>query len=273
MACGDGASAASDAVIGSTIRVDGAPATVIGVADPRVALPAANIGLWVLMDLDVNGTEPFRLGLEVVARMRAGTSMAAATADATRVIQEVAREYPGPHTPAGLRRVRVSFDRPSDSRRHGRRRQADDRAALGGGAVRVVSHVRERRDTRARAFQRAPVGARGSRRAGREPVAVDWRRARRRARCRRWPAAGSDSCLSGAAVSLFKSLAAGGVCRGQWRELECRHRRCRARDDVALRRRRGRLSARWRRRVKTSSRHFATVVRSPRGASRASGAR
>lgn len=92
---------ASDAVIGSTVRVDGAPATVIGVADARVALPAANVGLWSLMSLDVNGTEPFRLGLDVVARVRAGTSMATATTDATRVIQEVAREYPGPHTPPG----------------------------------------------------------------------------------------------------------------------------------------------------------------------------
>jgi putative ABC transport system permease protein len=85
-------------VIGKVVRVDGAPATIVGVADPRMTFPAANVGYWTLMDLDRVGTEPFQLWIELLARTRAGTSFDAAALDASRIVREVARENPGPHS-------------------------------------------------------------------------------------------------------------------------------------------------------------------------------
>jgi putative ABC transport system permease protein len=84
-------------VIGTTVRVDGAPATIIGVADPRIAFPAANVGYFTLMDLDSVGTSPFELGIDVIARLRPGVSLESATNDASLVMQQVAKENPGPH--------------------------------------------------------------------------------------------------------------------------------------------------------------------------------
>jgi len=86
--------------IGTTVRVDGAPATIVGVADPRVTFPAANVDYYTLLDLDPVGTSPFNLGLELLARVRRGVTADAAVKDASRVIQEVSRENPGPHATA-----------------------------------------------------------------------------------------------------------------------------------------------------------------------------
>ncbi len=86
--------------IGTTVRVDGAPATIVGVADPRVTFPSASVDYFTLLDLDPVGTAPFSLGLEMIGRLRTGLSMDAAINDASRVIREVSRENPGPHATA-----------------------------------------------------------------------------------------------------------------------------------------------------------------------------
>ena len=88
---------ARDDVIGATVRIDGAAATIIAVADPRLAFPAANVGFFTLMDLDPIGTSPYELGIDIVARLRPGISLASATSDASSVVQQVAKENPGPH--------------------------------------------------------------------------------------------------------------------------------------------------------------------------------
>jgi putative ABC transport system permease protein len=84
-------------VAGTVVRIDGAPATVIGVADPRVSFPASNVGFFTLMDLDPMGTQPFQLGIDALGRLRGGISVSSAIADASAVMQQVARENPGPH--------------------------------------------------------------------------------------------------------------------------------------------------------------------------------
>ena len=58
-----------DGVIGTSVRVDGAPATIVGVADPRVTFPAGNVDYFTLLDLDPVGTAPFSLGLELIGRV------------------------------------------------------------------------------------------------------------------------------------------------------------------------------------------------------------
>jgi predicted permease len=93
--------AANPAVVGSVVRVDGAPATVIGVADSRIALPTSDVGYWTLMDLDPNGTAPFELGLDILVRLRPGVTLDGATSDASRIVREVAKENPGPHSTPG----------------------------------------------------------------------------------------------------------------------------------------------------------------------------
>ena len=85
-------------VAGTIVRVDGIPATVIGVADARVAFPAADVGYFTLMDLDAVGTAPFELGIDVVGRLRTGVALQTLVNDATHVIQQVAHENPGPHS-------------------------------------------------------------------------------------------------------------------------------------------------------------------------------
>jgi predicted permease len=92
-----GSFGADPSVVGSAVRVDGAPATIVGIAGARVAYPAANVGFFTLLSLDHVGTAPFSLGLDVIARLRPGLSTAAVAKDASRVIQEVSRENPGPH--------------------------------------------------------------------------------------------------------------------------------------------------------------------------------
>lgn len=87
-------------VIGTTVRVDGATATIAGIADPRLTFPSANVGFFTLMDLDPIGTSPYQLGIDVVARLRSGVSLASAISDASGVIQVVAKENPGPHRDA-----------------------------------------------------------------------------------------------------------------------------------------------------------------------------
>jgi hypothetical protein len=121
--------------IGTTVRVDGAPATIVGVADPRVTFPAANVDYYTLLDLDPVGTSPFNLGLELLARVRRGVTADAAVKDASRVIQEVSRENPGPHATACVRFLRLSRRHPTDSRRHRRWRQADARTSHRGGRL------------------------------------------------------------------------------------------------------------------------------------------
>ena len=87
-------------VIGRTVRVDGAPATIIGVADARLAFPSSSVAYFTLMDLDPIGRAPFQLGLEVVGRLRPGVSMEDARRDVTSILRRVARENPGPHRTA-----------------------------------------------------------------------------------------------------------------------------------------------------------------------------
>lgn len=89
--------AADPSVIGRTVRIDGAPATIIAVADPRLVFPSSNVAYFTLMDLDPVGREPYQLGLDVLGRRKPGVSVETARLDATRIMQRVARDNPGPH--------------------------------------------------------------------------------------------------------------------------------------------------------------------------------
>lgn len=88
-------------VVGSTVRIDGQASTIVGVADARLTFPVADAGFWALMDLDANGTQPFNLGLNAIARVRSGVSIRTALDDATFAVREFARENPGPHAAPG----------------------------------------------------------------------------------------------------------------------------------------------------------------------------
>ncbi|MGZ9106077.1 MAG: ABC transporter permease, partial [Rhodoplanes sp.] len=58
--------------IGATIRIDGLSYEVIGVADAATAFPSGDTDLWVPMQLNAVGGQPFDLVADVVARLRPG---------------------------------------------------------------------------------------------------------------------------------------------------------------------------------------------------------
>jgi putative ABC transport system permease protein len=77
-------------VIGQTIRLDGAPATIIAVLPP---LPALG-GLLLPLSLDAQQSERSNRTLFVVARLRSGVSIEAARAEMESIGQALERDFP-----------------------------------------------------------------------------------------------------------------------------------------------------------------------------------
>jgi predicted permease len=85
------------AVLGRKVVVDGRPRTVVGVMPPGFD-PPGHAALWVPMPLDLATLGPDAIrshGLNAVARLRPGATLAEATADLDRVTRELAAVYAG----------------------------------------------------------------------------------------------------------------------------------------------------------------------------------
>lgn len=78
-------------LVGRTIVLDGAPVTVVGILSARGVLPVVDVWVPLAPSLTHDRTDKW---LDVIARMKPASSLAAVRADATAVIGELAREHP-----------------------------------------------------------------------------------------------------------------------------------------------------------------------------------
>src|SRR5205809_2888316 len=86
--------AADPAIVGQTFILDNRPATVVGVLAPDIEIGSlAEIDVWVPLSLDSAVSRDERR-LRVSGRLKPGIGIAQASADAARVAQRLAREYP-----------------------------------------------------------------------------------------------------------------------------------------------------------------------------------
>jgi len=85
---------ASSAVIGTTLTVDGAPATVVGVLPPSFEFPSRDVDLWMPLSHDELTRSRSAHYLDVVGRLAPGVSMAAATDALQTVAARLAVQYP-----------------------------------------------------------------------------------------------------------------------------------------------------------------------------------
>jgi predicted permease len=90
------------AIVGTVANLEGEPFTIVGVLPPGTAFPARSIAAWEPLRLDPAAANPFGRSYDVVARLKPGVTLDAASADLTRTIQAVGRAYPGPHAGSAL---------------------------------------------------------------------------------------------------------------------------------------------------------------------------
>jgi putative ABC transport system permease protein len=72
-------------VVGTTLRLDGVPAEVIGVMPRGFAFPDSSAGLWTPLEIAPERTSPFTL--LAVARLQPGTALAAAEEETTGILR------------------------------------------------------------------------------------------------------------------------------------------------------------------------------------------
>ena len=95
------------AVLGKQVMVDGVLREIVGIMPGsfRDLTPAAE--LWIPMSLDPAHTSPGSFNYKAVARLKPGVSIAAATADLTRVLPRLLDDYPSDIPRAMFEKVRL----------------------------------------------------------------------------------------------------------------------------------------------------------------------
>jgi predicted permease len=90
-------------VIGTTVRLDGQPVTVIGVMPAHFRFPNPDAQLWLPLVLrEADFAERVNNTLEGVARLRPGVTFEQARADLSRIADEIAAAYPQEHPDIGF---------------------------------------------------------------------------------------------------------------------------------------------------------------------------
>jgi putative ABC transport system permease protein len=95
--------AGDPAAIGQTLRLSGDPHTIVGVMPPEFQLPVSHFELWVPMDSAMNrapeqvDNRSLRI-FRTIARLREGTTLAAAQAEVDAVSSRLATAYPDSNT-------------------------------------------------------------------------------------------------------------------------------------------------------------------------------
>ena len=84
-------------IIGRAIRIDGVPATIIGVMPDGFAFPGTH-EVWTSLKIDATGHEPRQgMTIRILGRLAPGASMAEAQAELTRLGQLAAKDSPWTH--------------------------------------------------------------------------------------------------------------------------------------------------------------------------------
>ena len=82
---------ADPGVVGTTLRLDGAPAEIVGVMPRGFAFPDASVGLWTPLEIAPDRTSPFML--LAVARLKPGSGPAAAEKETTGLLRSRAAAH------------------------------------------------------------------------------------------------------------------------------------------------------------------------------------
>jgi putative ABC transport system permease protein len=87
--------AADPTIVGRTVTIDGVAREVVGVMPDAFAFPDDQTALWLPVGIDPARTESATFDLHVVARLRAGVTLDAATADLDELLPHVPEAFPG----------------------------------------------------------------------------------------------------------------------------------------------------------------------------------
>ena len=81
-------------IVGQTINLSSETYQVIGVAPPKLHLPAYQVQLWVPLELDPNGPPVNQHSYDAIARLAPGVTLAAAQAEAARLLTQLPEALP-----------------------------------------------------------------------------------------------------------------------------------------------------------------------------------
>jgi predicted permease len=84
---------ADPAIVGRAVRVNGAPATIVGVMPPGFAFPI-NEAVWTNLILRPADVQGWTTTVDMIGRLRAGTSLAAARSEFAVLAADIARDGP-----------------------------------------------------------------------------------------------------------------------------------------------------------------------------------
>jgi predicted permease len=93
-------------IVGASVNLGSAPATIIGVAPPKLQLPDYQAQVWAPLGLDPDAPAVNSHYLDAVARLRPGVTVAAAQADAARLTSRLPEEFPRAYSAGFMRQSR-----------------------------------------------------------------------------------------------------------------------------------------------------------------------
>src|SRR5262245_16488637 len=95
------------AIVGKRLMIDGAERTIVGVAREDFHFPAFETALWLPLPVNPLKTASAAFDFRGVARMKAGVSIATASADLKRLLPQVPVIYPGRLTAASITSLKM----------------------------------------------------------------------------------------------------------------------------------------------------------------------
>ena len=93
-------------IVGASVNLGSTPATIIGIAPPKLQLPDFQPQIWVPLDLDPDAPAVNSHYLDAVARLRPGVTIAAAQADAARLTGRLPEQFPRAYSPGFMKTSR-----------------------------------------------------------------------------------------------------------------------------------------------------------------------
>ena len=93
---------ADSGVLGRTVRLDGSPYTVVGVAPPHVDLPGLATDVWLPLQADPTSSSRSRHDVSVVGRLAPSASLAGARREAGALGAQLEAEYPESNRGRGI---------------------------------------------------------------------------------------------------------------------------------------------------------------------------
>lgn len=94
---------ADPGAIGRVLRLDDVSYVVVGVVAPTMQFPAADVDLWIPLQLTPESGPRSNHSITVVGRLRAGTTREAAQREMTSIAAELEAQYPRDNTARGVR--------------------------------------------------------------------------------------------------------------------------------------------------------------------------